>query len=97
MYHVSLGTCLSTAAFMEEEVLAGHFGDLIQRLRLERAYSQEELAEAAKLERAYVGMTERGEVNVSARTALRLSKALDLTLSGLFLKLEQQHSDDEQL
>lgn len=78
---------------MEEEELAERFGALIRKLRLERAYSQEGLAQAAKLERAYVGKVERGEVNVSVRTALRLSKALDLTLSGLFLKLEQ-NSDD---
>ncbi len=79
---------------MEEERLAEHFGALIQKLRLAKAYSQEGLAEAAKLERAYVGMIERGEVNVSVRTALRLAKALDLTLSSLFLKLER-YSDAE--
>ena len=79
---------------MEEEKLAEHFGALVRKLRLERAYSQEGLAQAAKLERAYVGMIERGEVNVSVRTALRLAKALDLTLSGLFLKLER-YSDAE--
>jgi len=74
---------------MEEEALAGRFGALIRRLRLERAYSQEGLAEAAGLERAYVGMIERGEVNVSVRTAFRLAGALGLTLSRLFLELER--------
>jgi DNA-binding XRE family transcriptional regulator len=62
---------------------------LIRRLRLERAYSQEGLAEAAKLERAYVGMIERGEVNVSLKTAFKLARALDLTLSRLFSELER--------
>lgn len=74
---------------MEEEALTEKFGALIRRLRLERAYSQEGLAEAAKLERAYVGMIERGEVNVSVRTALKLARALNLPLSYLFLELEQ--------
>jgi transcriptional regulator with XRE-family HTH domain len=76
---------------MEEEALAGRFGALVRRLRFERAYSQENLAEAAGLERAYVGMIERGEVNVSVRTAFRLARALDLTLSLLFSELEQDH------
>lgn len=52
--------------------------------RLARAYSQEGLAEAAKLERAYVGMIERGETNVSVRSAFRLARALDMTLAELF-------------
>lgn len=80
---------------MEEEALAERFGALVRRLRLERAYSQEGLAEAAKLERAFVGMIERGETNVSIRTALKLAKALDLTLSGLFLELEREDADGD--
>jgi DNA-binding XRE family transcriptional regulator len=56
------------------DALVEEFGTLIRWLRLEWAYSQEGLAEAAELERAYVGMVERGEVNVSVRTALKLSR-----------------------
>jgi transcriptional regulator with XRE-family HTH domain len=63
---------------------------------LDRAYSQEGLAEAAKLERAYVGMIERGEVNVSVRSAFKLARALDLTLSRLFLELEQDAAREQQ-
>jgi transcriptional regulator with XRE-family HTH domain len=74
---------------MEEEALAKEFGALIRRLRFAKAYSQEGLAEAAKLERAYVGKIERGEVNVSVRTAFKLARGLGFTLSGLFLELER--------
>ncbi len=81
---------------MEEETLAARFGALIRRLRLERAYSQEKLAEAAKLERAYVGMIERGEVNVSLKTAFKLARSLDLTLSHLFLELEQDFDGEQE-
>ena len=56
---------------------------------MEKAYSQEGLAEAAKLERAYVGKIERGEANVSVRTAFKLARSLDLTLSAIFLELER--------
>jgi transcriptional regulator with XRE-family HTH domain len=78
---------------MEEEALARKFGTLIRRLRFAKGYSQEGLAEACKLERAYVGMIERGEVNVSVRTAFKLARGLDLTLSSLFLRLEQELDD----
>ena len=80
---------------MEDEALAREFGALVRRLRLERAYSQEGLAEAAGLERAYVGMIERGETNVSVRTAFRLAKALGLGLAGLFAELERGPEPDD--
>ena len=81
---------------MEEEALAKEFGTLIRRLRLEMAYSQEGLAEAAKLERAYLGKIERGEVNVSVRTACKLATALGTNLSSMFSELERDFggSDD---
>ncbi len=47
-------------------------------------------AEAAKLERAYVGMIERGETNVSVRTAFKLARALGTTLADLFTELERE-------
>lgn len=42
-----------------------------------------------RLERAYMGMVERGEVNVSVRTAFRISKGLGLTLADLFSEIER--------
>ena len=77
---------------MEEEALAGQLGALVRRLRLERGYSQAGLAEACKLERAYMGMIERGEVDISVSTALKIAKGLDISLSGLFTALE--HSSE---
>ncbi len=74
---------------MEEEVLAARLGALVRRLRLERGYSQAGFAETCKLERAYMGMIERGEVNISVRTALKIAKGLGITLSGLFAELEK--------
>lgn len=74
---------------MEEDALSGEFGALIRRLRYAKGLSQERLAEAGKLEQAYVGIIERGETNVSVRTALKLAKALDTTLAGLFAELDR--------
>ena len=44
-----------------------------------------------------MGMIERGEVNVSVRTAFKLARGLGLTLSSLFLRLERDCDifDDE--
>ncbi len=74
---------------MEVEALAGQLGTLIRRLRSERGYSQAGFAEVCKIERAYMGMIERGEVNISVRTALKIARGLDLTLSELFGELER--------
>ena len=70
-------------------MLAKNLGVLVRRLRLERGYSQAEFAEVCRLERAYMGMIERGEVNISVRTAYKLAKGLGTTLPGLFLELER--------
>lgn len=79
---------------MEEERLAGQLGVLIRRLRMERGISQAGLAQAAGLERAYTGMVERGEVNISVRTALKIARGLDLTLSDFFAALEDEMDED---
>ena len=76
---------------MEEETLAKKFGLLIRRLRFAKGYSQEGFAQACRLDRAHMGVIERGEVYVTVRTALRLAKGLDLTLSELFLELERNY------
>jgi transcriptional regulator with XRE-family HTH domain len=73
---------------MEKRTLARKFGALVQRLRLERGFSQEAFAQACRIERAHVGKIERGEVNVTVATTLKLIKGLDLTLSAFFLELE---------
>lgn len=58
--------------------------------RLERGYSQAEFAGVRKPERAYTGMIERGEVNVSVRTAFKTSRGLSLGLPAFFHEVEQQ-------
>ena len=50
---------------------------------------QELLAELYGLHRNYVGAIERAERTSSIVTADKLAKALDLTLSGMFSKLER--------
>lgn len=74
---------------MEKEALAREFGVLIRDLRLAKGYSQERFSEVCRIDRSYMGMIERGEVNVTLAMIAKMAQALDLTLSGLFLKLER--------
>jgi len=75
---------------MEKRALARTFGALVQRLRLERGFSQDKFAQACRLERAHVGKIERGEVNVTVATTLKLVGGLGLTLTDFFSKLEKE-------
>ena len=74
---------------MDKRALAEKFGALVRQLRLERGLSQETYAQACELERPHVGKIERGEVNVTVATTLKLVDGLNLTLADFFAKLER--------
>ncbi len=52
------------------------FGLKLRELRLARGFSQEELADAARLDRTYVSSCERGRRNISLLNIHRLAAAL---------------------
>jgi transcriptional regulator with XRE-family HTH domain len=81
---------------MGDEALAERFGGLVRRLRVEKGYSQEEFSFRVGLHQTYVSSVERGERNVTIRTADRIARALGTTLSSMFSELEQgwDASDD---
>ena len=58
-------------------------GTAVRELRARRGISQEELGFRADLHRNYVGAMERGELNPTLRTLLRVSRGLDVTLLEL--------------
>jgi transcriptional regulator with XRE-family HTH domain len=60
------------------------FGNTLRKLRDERGYSQEKLAERADLHRNYVGGVERGERNVGLENIVKLANALSVPPSDLF-------------
>jgi transcriptional regulator with XRE-family HTH domain len=73
---------ISLSAWMVPAV--ARFGATIRRLRDERGYSQEELAERAGVHRNYVGGVERGERNVALENIVKLAKALSVPPKELF-------------
>lgn len=63
--------------------LYNKLGERIEKLRKEKQLTQEELAVKAGLHRAYFWDVESGR-NISIKTAYKIAKALDVTLSELF-------------
>lgn len=59
------------------------FGRTVRRLRLEKGWSQEELAAEAGLHRTYVSQLERGIRNPTLTLIAKLAKALSTTLAAL--------------
>jgi transcriptional regulator with XRE-family HTH domain len=67
-------------------------GNAVRELRARNAISQEELGFRSGLHRNYVGAIERGEINATFRTLLRLTAGLDVRLSALVLRYEDQRA-----
>jgi transcriptional regulator with XRE-family HTH domain len=64
-----------------------HLGKTIRGLRLEKGWTQEELAEQAGIHPTYVGGIERGERNVGFDNLLNIARALQVHPSALFVGL----------
>ena len=58
-------------------------GAYIRKMRESAGYSQEGFAKKAKIDRAYYGSTERGEVNISILTLERIAKTMGLEIKDL--------------
>jgi len=61
------------------------FGKKIRELRLEKKWSQENLAEVTEFHRTYIGMVERGERNPSLKSIERFAKAFEIEINQLFV------------
>jgi CheY-like chemotaxis protein/DNA-binding XRE family transcriptional regulator len=68
------------------------FGGVVRAHRLRLGFSQEGLAERAKLHRTYVTDVERGARNLSLESISRLAQALRVPMGALFLWPETPHT-----
>ena len=59
------------------------FGQRVKSLRLEKGWSQEELARRADLHRTYIGSIERYERNISLLNVERIAKAFGVKAKDL--------------
>ena len=69
------------------------FGRAIRELRARRGLSQELLGLHGGLHRNYVGAIERGEINPTLRTMLRLERGLGFTLGEIVLLFDQRRDE----
>lgn len=73
------------------------FGDHVRRLREERNWSQEELADRCELHRTYIGGIERGERNLGVLNVLRIANAFGIEPSRLFDGYTRDHEAGQEL
>ena len=59
------------------------FGRNVAKIRGERGFSQDKLAEKANIDRTYVSGIERGVRNPGIKTVLRVAAALNVTIADL--------------
>ncbi len=59
------------------------FGRNVARIRSNRAFSQDKLAEIADLDRTYISGIERGVRNPGIKTVIRIAHALDVSVGEL--------------
>ncbi len=66
------------------ETAATALGQRVGALRHARGWSQEQLAEAAELDRSYIGGIEVGARNPSLQALVKLARAFRVGLADLF-------------
>lgn len=69
------------------------FGMAIRKYRNQLNISQEKLAELTGLHRTYISEVERGVRNISIVNIYKIAKALDVSLSEIFLYMEAPDND----
>jgi transcriptional regulator with XRE-family HTH domain len=70
-------------------------GAAIRARRTELHLSQEALGLRCELHRTYIAGVERGERNASLKSIARIARALDIPVSGLMLRAEEQAAAEE--
>jgi transcriptional regulator with XRE-family HTH domain len=74
----------------QERIARGRLAKRIRQLRLERGWSQEQLAAEANMHKNYLGGIERAERNPSLRHIAKIADALGVTILDLFALLKSE-------
>ena len=61
-----------------------HLGHQLRKIRLEKAFTQEALAEKVGIHPTYVGKLESGKNNPSVKMLFKISRALGVKLADIF-------------
>lgn len=75
-------------ASQESEIL-NIFGENLRRIRQDKGYSQRELSSRCNVDNADISRMEKGDINVTLRTAAQLADALDVRIIDLLMKRYQ--------
>jgi transcriptional regulator with XRE-family HTH domain len=67
-----------------EDTIVRNLALRIRKLRHDKGWSQERLAEEAQMHRTYLGGIEVARRNPSLRNLIRIAQALGVTIAGLF-------------
>lgn len=74
--------------------IAKFIGQRIRNYRTQQNLSQEKLAEMAGCHPTYIGQLERGEKNATLESVEKIASALNIPLSRLFEKLDDNEQED---
>ena len=72
----------------KNQVAIERFPKVLRELRLEKGFTQEELADHAELHFTYISQIERGLKSPSLRSLAQIADALGVSLSTLVRKME---------
>ena len=78
-----------TSEVKAAEPLLFKLSRVVRQRREELGISQEELSNRSGLHRTYISDVERGSRNLSVRNLIRLAWALEMSPSGLLVRIEE--------
>ncbi|MBO9151466.1 helix-turn-helix domain-containing protein [Chitinophaga sp. GCM10012297] len=74
---------------LQETDILNIFGENLKRIRHEKGYSQRELSSRCNVDNADISRMEKGDINITLRTAGQLADALDVRVIDLLMKRYQ--------
>ncbi len=74
---------------MQEDQLTQHIGNTLRRLRKERSWTLDQLAQATGVSKPMLGQIERGESNPTVVTLWKIAKGLELPFSAFLQSIER--------